>query len=493
MRTKHWSLAPLKKLSLLALLGVLSACSLAPKYERPPAPVAATYPSGPAYGDVGIATHNTADIGWRDFLRDPLLHELITLSLANNRDLRKAALNVEAARAQYRIQRADLLPRIGATADGSSQRQPADLSSSGASTINRSYQVAGIVSWEIDLWGRIRNLSEQALSTYLALDETRTAAELSLVAEVAHAYLTLRADQELLNLTRQTRDTQQRSFALTTQLVEVGNANRIDLRRAEIALRTAQANLALYTRQAARDRNALVLLLGQPLTPELSRQLDMAVTLVDEIVPTDLPAGLPSDLLARRPDLRAAEHRLRGANASIGAARAAFFPTISLTGSFGTASTSLNNLFNAGSDAWSFMPRITLPIFQGGALQASLDVAQLRQRIEIASYEQAIQVAFTEVANGLAGKRTLDEQMQSQQLLVNASKKAEELASLRFTEGVDDNLSLLDTQRTLYGSQQMLVQTRLARLGNLIDLYKSLGGGWKEHTQTTTALNGDGP
>lgn len=483
MRTER----PFQKLSLLALAGVLAGCSLAPRYERPSAPIDAFYPSGPAYGDAGAGAQATADVGWRDFLRDPLLQELVDLSLANNRDLRKAALNVEAARAQYRIQRADLLPRVGVGADGSAQRQPADLSPSGVADIRRSYQVAGTISWELDLWGRIRNLSEQALAAYLALDETRTAAQLSLVAEVANAYLALRADQELLGLTQQTLQTQQRSYALTAQLVDAGSANRIDLRRAEIALRTAQANLAQYTRQAARDRNALVLLLGQPLTPELASRLDAAQSLPDGIVPTDLPAGLPSDLLVRRPDLRAAEHRLRGANASIGAARAAFFPTIGLTGAAGTASASLGDLFDAGSGIWSFMPRISLPIFQGGALQAQLDVARVRQRIEIASYEKAIQTAFAEVADGLAGKRTLDEQMQAQQLLVGASQKAEELATQRFAEGMDDSLSLLDAQRTRYGSQQALVVTRLARLGNLIDLYKSLGGGWTERTQAASA------
>lgn len=487
MLNRQKSIVPMKKLLLLALAGVLSGCSLAPNYERPEAPVSAVYPTGSAYANANadaassVAQQSAADIGWRDFFHDPLLQQLIDISLSNNRDLQKAALNVEAARAQYRMQRADLLPRLGVTADGVAQRVPADLSTTGAATISRSYHVAGIVSWEIDLWGRIRDLSEQALASYLALDETRVATQLSLISEVANAYLTLRADQELLGLTKETLTTQQRSFDLTTQLVDAGNANQIDLRRAEISLRTAEANLAMYTRQAARDRNALVLLLGQPLTPELSRQLDEAVTLPDSLVPADLPAGVPSDLLIRRPDVRAAEHQLRGANASIGAARAAFLPTISLTGAAGTASASLDDLFDAGSRAWSFLPQITLPIFRGGALKANLDVATVRKRIEIANYEKAIQVAFTEVADGLAGKRTLDDQIRSEQQLVTASSKAYELAGQRFTEGMDGNLSLLDAQRTLYGSQQTLVRTRLARVANLIDLYKALGGGWAEH------------
>ncbi len=484
MLNTHKSIFFKKNLTLLALAGVLSGCSLAPKYERPDMPISVRYPMGSAYTDAAssVAQQSAADIGWRDFFHDPLLQQLISISLLNNRDLRKAALNVEVARAQYRVQRADRLPQLGIAADGVAQRVPADLSPSGSSTINRSYQAAGVVSWEIDLWGRIRSLSEQALESYLALDETRVAAQMGLVSEVANAYLTLRADQELLGLTKETLITQQRSFDLTTQLAEVGSVSQIDQRRAEIALRTAEANLATYTRQTARDRNALTLLLGQPLTPELSRQLDGLVTLPDGLVPADLPAGIPSDLLVRRPDVRAAEHQLRGANASVGAARAAFLPTISLTSAAGTASASLDGLFDVGSRAWSFMPQITLPIFRGGALNANLEVTTLRKRIEIGNYEKAIQVAFTEVADGLAGKRTLDDQVRSEQQLVAASRKAYELAGQRFTEGMDGNLSLLDAQRTLYGSQQKLVRTRLARVTNLIDLYKALGGGWAEHT-----------
>ena len=343
-----------------------------------------------------------------------------------------------------------------------------------------SLMLSGSVGAELQLLNISRE--ENMMTGEVTLDETRIATQMSLVSEVASAYLTLRADQELLRLTSDTLATQKRSYDLTTQLVEAGNSTQLDLRRAEIALRTAEANRAAYTRQAAKDRNALVLLLGQPLTPELSRQLDEAVALPDDIVPTDLPSGLPSELLARRPDIRAAEQMLIGANANIGAARAAFFPTISLTGSAGTASASLDGLFDSGSRAWSFLPQITLPIFRGGALRANLDVAQVQKRIEIANYEKSIQAAFAEVADGLAGKRTLDEQIRSEQLLVAASQKAYQLAEQRFQEGVDDNLTLLDAQRTQYGAQQTLVRTRLTRLNNLIHLYKALGGGWTEHT-----------
>ncbi|HHM6753688.1 TPA: efflux transporter outer membrane subunit [Pseudomonas aeruginosa] len=441
MKTSFAFTRPARTLAPLALAAALAGCSMAPKYDRPAAPIDTAYPSGAAYVELAAATPDdaiTAEIGWRDFFRDPLLQQLIGISLENNRDMHKAALNVEAAQALYRIQRAEMLPNLGVSARGASERVPADLSTTGQSDVLRRYDVAGVTAaWELDLWGRIRSLNDRALASYLALDETRIATQMSLVSEVASAYLTLR---------------------------------------------TAEANRAAYTRQAAKDRNALVLLLGQPLTPELSRQLDEAVALPDDIVPTDLPSGLPSELLARRPDIRAAEQMLIGANANIGAARAAFFPTISLTGSAGTASASLDGLFDSGSRAWSFLPQITLPIFRGGALRANLDVAQVQKRIEIANYEKSIQAAFAEVADGLAGKRTLDEQIRSEQLLVAASQKAYQLAEQRFQEGVDDNLTLLDAQRTQYGAQQTLVRTRLTRLNNLIHLYKALGGGWTEHT-----------
>ncbi|ARP76778.1 AdeC/AdeK/OprM family multidrug efflux complex outer membrane factor [Bordetella genomosp. 6] len=470
----------------LAVATALAGCSLAPTYERPQAPVDAAYPSGPAYGAPGQAAAGVpaaADVGWRDFFGDPLLQELLALSLANNRDLRVAALNVEAARAQYRIQRADLAPSVGVGGNGSVQRTPADLNPSGQAGISRSYQVgASLSTWELDLFGRIRSLSEQALQLYLAQDETRVATQLTLVAETANAYLTLRADQELLALTRQTLAAQQESYKLTRQSYDLGVATELDLSQAEISLRTAERNLSQYTRMAAQDRNALVLLVGQPLPAGISAQLDQAAALPDGVVLADLPAGLPSDLLARRPDIRAAEHQLQAANASIGAARAAFFPRISLTGSAGTASASLGGLFDAGSGAWSFAPQISVPIFAGGALRASLDLAKIQKDIGIARYEQAIQNGFREVSDALAGRGTLQEQIRSQELLVQANQRAYDLSQQRYQQGIDNYLSVLDSQRSLYTAQQTLVETRLARLSNLIQLYKALGGGWSERT-----------
>ncbi|AHV92373.1 AdeC/AdeK/OprM family multidrug efflux complex outer membrane factor [Bordetella holmesii] len=481
----------MKTLLSMSLAGALAGCSLAPTYQRPDAPVDTLYPSGPAYGVAAQQPAGqvaAADVGWREFFHDPLLQRIIALALANNRDMRVAALNVEAARAQYRIQRADLLPSLGVAGDTTVQRSPGDLTQTGRPEISRQYRVGGAISsWELDLFGRIQSLSEQALQTYLAQDETRIATQLALIAETAQAYLTLRADQELLQLTKDTLSSQENSYKLTKQSYDQGVGTALDLSQAEISLRTAQRNQSQYLRQVAQDRNALTLLAGQPLPADVLAQLDESKSLPDDIVIADLPAGLPSDLLSRRPDVRAAEHVLRGANANIGAARAAFFPSISLTGMAGTASASLGGLFKAGSGAWSFAPQISLPIFAGGSLMADLDLAHVRKRIEVANYEKAIQTGFREVADGLAGRATLDDQIAAQRLLVDASQRAYTLSDQRFRQGVADYLSVLDSQRSLYTAQQALVDTRLSRLTNLITLYKSLGGGWTEHTVSADA------
>lgn len=477
------------RLSLSATMAaVLAGCTLMPDYERPAAPVDAAYPTGPAYRSINQAPGRsgdpaTPDVGWRDFYTDPLLQQVIALSLENNRDLRVAALNVEAARATYRIQRAQVLPTVTVGAQESAQRLPGDLSQSGRATTTRSYQVgANVSAWELDLFGRLRSLNEQALQLYLAQDETRTATQLALISEVASAYMTLRADQELLQLTRDTLKSQRDSYELTKQSYDNNIATALDLSQAEISVRTAERNLAQFERQAAQDMNALVLLVGNPLPQDVRARLDQPSPLNDALMPTTLPAGLPSDLLERRPDIRAAEHQLEAANANIGAARAAFFPSITLTGGAGTASASLGRLFDGGQGAWSFTPQINIPIFTGGSLQANLDLAKVQKRIEIATYEGAIQSAFREVADALAGRGTLDDQIRAQQLLVDANQRAYDLSEQRFRQGVDSYLSVLDSQRSLYDAQQVLVQTRLARLTNLVDLYKALGGGWTEKT-----------
>jgi multidrug efflux system outer membrane protein len=487
---------PLRLTAALSLAALLGGCSLAPTYERPAAPVDAAYPTGPAYGSANQAVAQpgspaAADVGWHQFFTDPLLQQLIQLSLSNNLDLRVAALNVQAAQAQYRIQRSELFPTVGVGATETAQRTPADLSRSGVAGTSRSYQVgATISSWELDLFGRIRSLNEQALQLYLAEDETRTATQLALVSEVANAYLSLRADQELLQLTRDTLKSQRDSYDLTKQSYDGDVATALDLSQAEVSVRTAERNLSQFVRQVAQDNNALTLLLGNPIPADVRARLDQPAALDDAMMPTNLPAGLPSDLLERRPDVRAAEHDLRAANANIGAARAAFFPTISLTGSAGTASASLGGLFKGGSGVWSFTPQIVAPIFAGGSLLANLDLSKVQKQIQVAQYEHSIQTAFREVSDALAGRGTIDDQIRSQQLLVAANQRAYDLSQQRFRQGVDNYLNVLDSQRSLYESQQVLVQTRLGRLTNLVTLYKVLGGGWTEQTvqaQATTA------
>jgi multidrug efflux system outer membrane protein len=484
--------------SVTLLAATLIGCTMIPEYKRPAAPVAAAYPTGAAYHAPeqmqarpdGLAT---GDIGWREFFTDPLLQALITRALNSNRDLRVAALNVEAARAQYRIERANLLPGLGVGGAGTIQRVPADLSVTQRATTSRQFQVSGsIPAWELDLFGRIRSLSQQALQTYLAQDETRLATELALIAEVASAYLTLRADQELLSLTEETLASQRQSYELTRQAFEGGVGTQLQLSQAEVLVRTAEQNYALYTRTVALGMNALSLLLGESLSDDLRAQLARANYLDDDALPTQLPAGLPSDLLVRRPDIRSAEHQLLAANARIGAARAAFFPTISLTGSAGTASSSLGGLFDGGSGAWSFAPRISVPLFTGGALRASLDAAEIRRDAAVAQYELAIQSGFREVADALAGRGTYDQQIASQRALVDANQRAYDVSDQLFREGISNYLEVLDSQRSLYSSQQNLVQTRLGRLNNLVTFYKVLGGGWTEHTVIETPPDGQG-
>ena len=481
---------PMRKANLslvlgLALAGMLAGCTLAPTYHRPAAPVGASYPTGPGYEhaarDQGKPVQGAAaDVGWRDFFQDPLLRRLIALSLDNNRDLRVAVLNVQAVQAQYRIQRASLMPAAAITGTETAQRVPASLSTSGREATVQDWQVGPTISWQIDLFGQVRSLTKAALETYLAQDDTRIAAQLSLISQTATAYFTLRADQELLDLTTQTFKARQASYDLIKQSYDQGVNSGLDLSQAETALRTAQSNRSQYLRQVAQDRNALVLLLGEPMPADIAAQLGQARLLPDNALPLELPAGLPSDLLERRPDIRAAEHQLLAANANIGAARAAFFPTISLTGFAGTASNSLTGLFMPGSEAWNLAPKISLPIFQGGSLLANLDLSHVRKNIQIATYEKSIQTGFREVADALAGRGTLDDEIGAQRKLVDASQLAYTLSKQRFDAGVDSYLTLLDSQRSLYAAQQGLIATRLARLNNQISLYKALGGGWTE-------------
>lgn len=468
---------PHQQLVVTFLIVLISGCSFAPKYERPNVDIALQYPQGDAYPKT--YTHpknaeNVLDIGWRAFFKDPLLQQLIEHALANNHDLKIAALNVAALEAQYRIRRADLFPHLSTNADATVQKLPSDIAYN-----RRIYQLGlSSVAWELDLWGRLRNLNEQALQNYLASDETRTAVHMSLVSAVARAYMTLQANHEQLSLTRATVQAQQQSYELTKALVKNGQATQFDLSLAEMSLRAAQFDQSKMVRLVAQDRNALILLMGTPLSQSIALELDQAKDLSDRKLLSQISAGLPSDLLMRRPDIWAAEHMLLGANANIGVARAAFFPSIQLTGSVGIASSSLSDLFDSGTGMWNFIPKISLPIFHAGANRANLNHAQVLKRIEIVNYNKAIQTAFREVSDHLAGQATLDEQIKTQQQSVNASEKAYQLAKLRFKAGQDNYFVVLDLERTLYAAQQQLIQTRLEQLNNEIQLYKALGGGW---------------
>ncbi|MDR7094107.1 efflux transporter outer membrane subunit [Hydrogenophaga laconesensis] len=473
------------RLALSALaVAALSACSLTPKYERPAAPVEAQYPALAPAAAAGVPSG--ADIAWREFVGDGRLRELIALALKNNRDLRVATLNIEQVRAQYQIRRADQFPTIGLAASGN--RQP-----DGTGGIQSTYSVGlALSSWEIDFFGRLGSLKEAALAQYLASQEARHAAQTSLVAAVASTWLSLQANDELLALTERTVATREDSLRLSKLRFDNGATSALDLRQAESLTAAAQSALAQQRRLRALDINALTLLVGQtppanllPVPPTMPAQNTAAngVAVPNAPVPAasmlrEVPAGLPSDLLIRRADIRQAEQQLIAANANIGAARAAFFPRISLTASAGTASSSLSGLFKDGSWGFTLAPQALLPIFDAGRNRANLDSANAGRDIAIAQYEKAIQTAFREVADALAGSATLGDQLSAQQLQATAEAERFRLAELRYRNGVASFLDVLDAQRSLFATQQALAQTRLAQQQNQVNLYKALGGGW---------------
>jgi multidrug efflux system outer membrane protein len=413
---------------------------------------------------------------WREFFLDPTLQRLIALSLEHNRDLRVAVLNIEKARAMYEIERAGLFPSIRASGDNSNQFLPADIARSTEVAISRQSSVTvGFTAFELDLFGRIRSLKDAALENFFTITQNAHSAQVSLVAEVASAYLTLVSYCELYDLTEQTYATRKQSYDLARSLFEQGLTSQMDLNQARTLLEDARVNAARYRTNALRYENALTLLLGAALPPDL----EIPRRLADIQTLRDVPAGLPSYLMERRPDILAAEHSLRSANANIGAARASFFPRISLTGSFGTISTEFDNLFAGASKTWSFMPSISLPIFEGGRLLANLRVSETEKEIAIASYEKAIQSAFREVADALAFRSTSAEQVAAATALRDAARETYELSLLRYDVGVDSFLNLLDSQRTYFTAQQAYVNTILNREINTLNLYKALGGGWE--------------
>ena len=422
--------------------------------------------------DAGLPARAAADIGWRDFFQDPKLQTLIARALADNRDLRVAILNIEKVRAQYRIQRSEQLPWVGGNVT---------LERIGGDTPARSSYSAGVGvnDFELDLFGRIRNLTDAALQQYLGQEAARRAVQLALIGEIATAYLTLATDRELLRFSQATLKTYQDSYALTEKRFSLGAVSGLELEQIRTQVESARADAARYQGRIALDANALDLLVGAPVEPTLlpAGLKGQGISLVAP------PGGLPSETLLRRPDIQAAEHRLRAANANIGAARAAYFPSVSLTGSLGSASAELTDLFGGGTLLWRFAPQVNLPIFQGERLRAAVEGATADRDIALAQYEKAIQTGFREAADALALADALVRQYQAQSALADAATRAERLSRARYQAGRDSYLLLLDAQRTLYAAQQNLLATYYAEQANRIALYKVLGGGWKERSR----------
>jgi len=459
---------------LIGMVALFGGCTLTPEYTRPAPPVPADWPTGAAYQETKPATSapTAADLPWREFFTDGRLQEIISIALDNNRDLRLAALRVERARAIYGIQRAELLPTINAVGIGSKNRVPADLSSTGSATTNERYDVQlGMSAWEIDFFGRIRSLRDRALEEYLATDQARRSAQILLVSAVANTCLTLAADRENLKIATATLEAQEATYKMIRKQYDLGIVSELDLRLAQGQVDAARVDVARWTQVAAQDENALNLLAGAPLPPAL-----LPVDLSGIAPPRDVSAGLSSEILLQRPDVLAAEHLLKAANANIGAARAAFFPRISLTAAIGTASADLSGLFKSGSGTWMFVPQIVVPIFDARTWSA-YDVTKADREIAVAQYEKAIQTAFREVTNALAVRGTAEQQIAAQQSLVEALAEAYRLSEVRYTLGLDSYLGVLVAQRALYGAQQGLIALNLARIANQVTLYQVLGGG----------------
>lgn len=458
---------------------LLGACmSLAPAYRRPDAPVPDAWPSGAAYARLPASDTTAASSAWRDFIKDEKLRKVIEQALANSRDLRATAANIESARAQYRVQRANLVPHVAAEERASRSRSLSqEPGSENTTRVMETGSVSvGLSAFEIDLFGKQRSLSTAGLERYLATEEAGRATRISLIAEMTVAYLTLAADRNQLALAQRTLESAERSLELTRKRLEAGVASRMDVRQAETIYQLARADLASFTAAVARDRNALELLAGSPidealLPPELPE--DIASWLAE------VPAGVSSEVLLERPDVLEAEHNLKSANADIGAARSAFFPSLTLTASGGRASTELSDLFS-GYEVWSVAPSLVLPIFNGGANVANLAYSKAQRDLYLAQYELAIQTAFKEVADALAIRGTIEAQLEAQSALVEATADSYRLAEARYQKGVDSFLNTLDAQRTLYGAEKGLISTRLTALENAVTLYRVLGGGLAE-------------
>lgn len=463
-----------KHAMVLTLPLALVACTMAPRYERPDAPIPDTWPAGAAYSTSQASDRTAADIPWREFIKDDRLRQVIDQALRNNRDLRSTLANIQSARAQYRIQRAELMPRVNGDISATRSKNISAFTGTDTPVESEMYTASvGLSAFEIDLFGRVRSLSNAALESYLATEAAGRATRISLIAETASAYLTLAADNSQLALSQRTLESAQRTMEITRKRLEAGVSSRLDLRQAETVYQQARADLASTRALIAQDRNALELLAGSSIADSL---------LPPELPPdhewlADVPAGLSSSVLLQRPDVLQAEHQLKSANANIGAARAAFFPSLSLTASSGLASTELSDLFSNGASVWSVGPSLVLPIFNGGANVANLAYANAQRDLFLSQYELAIQTAFRDVADALAVRGTIQEQLDAQRALVDAAADSYQLAEARYSKGVDSFLNTLDAQRSLYNAEKSLVSARLTANDNVVTLYRVLGGG----------------
>ena len=463
-----------KSLPIILATLLLAGCTMAPTYKRPSMPVPENWPTGPAYqaapsGQTGTTPGNMA---WHDFYLNEQMRQVIDLALKNNRDLRITALNIERAQALYRIKRADLLPSVYASGSGLRKGIPADLAKEGEAFTSKEYSVGlGITSWEIDFFGRVRSLKDQALQQYFATQEAWRSARIALMAEVARVYLALAADREGLKLSADTLKSQEESLRLIERRFNAGSSSMLDVRQAQTRVEAARRDVALFTARIAQDENALVFLVGASIPPNL-----LPSAMDPDAVLRDISVKLPSEVLLGRPDIMQAEDQLKAANAYIGVARAAFFPSITLTTSVGSASPELSHLFTAGAETWLFMPQVNMPIFDPRTW-AALKGVKAEREIALAQYEKAIQAGFREVADALAQRGTIGEQISAQVALVDAISEAYRLADARYQRGIDSYLTVLDAQRSLYAAQLVLIGLRLERLGNLVTLYKVLGGG----------------
>ena len=456
---------------------LLSACNLAPTYQQPAGIVPETVANQtgtPVQASEAALSYAQA----QTWIQSPSLREVLALALSHNRDLRVALDSMEKARAQYGITRADLLPSITAQGQGTRSRSSADLSSSGQSTVSEQYTAQlGFTSYEIDFWGRVRNLSEAGLQAFLQSEDNQRNVQIGLVADVSNAWLTLAADLARLQLAQDTLASREKAYELTRRMFEIGSTSGLVLAQNMSTVETARADVAAYTSQVARDRNALQLLVGGTVPAELLPSAQtLAVNDANNLALLPAPQDLPSSVLLQRPDVLAAEHNLRAMHANIGAARAALFPSITLTGSVGSGSRELDALFGGGTSTWSFMPQIKLPIFEGGRLRAGVQVAEANQRIALSQYEKAVQTAFKEVADALADRAQWGERLGAQTGMVLATQKAFDLSDARFQAGVDNYLTVLDAQRSLYAAQQTLISLRLSEQINRVTLWKALGG-----------------